>query len=304
MTRIVPPADDADPSTTPILAYDRRGHDPAERTVSPAGFAAAACGISAVGGAIGALLGLGGGVIVVPALLLLGVDIRLAVGAAAVSVIATSSGAASSYLRRGYTNLRVAMFLEVGTVAGAFCGALAAGFVDERVLCLVFAGVLSLSAVALLRKPTTLAPPDPAAAPGVLDGVFVDAAGGALAYRARRAPLALALMVLAGVASGMLGIGSGALKVLAMDLVMGLPVKVSSATSNLMIGVTAASTAAVCLLRGDVNPFVVAPVVAGIVVGSRVGARLLRVLPPRIVRAIFVVVVVVIAGQMFWRGIS
>lgn len=275
--------------------------------MSPLSFAAATFGVSVGAGTLGSLLGLGGGVIVVPALLALGVDMHLAVGAAAVSVIATSSGAASSYLKQGFTNLRVAMFLEVGTVAGAFTGALLSGIVNERALSIVFGCVLTLSAIALLRRPSTLRPSEAPETPeGMLrlTGVFVDENGNATRYRARRPPLALALMYVAGITSGLLGIGSGALKVLAMDLAMGLPMKVSSATSNLMIGVTAASTAGVCFMRGDISPFVVAPVAAGVVVGARIGARLLPVIPPRLLRGLFVVVVGVIAVQMFSRGLS
>lgn len=282
--------------------------------MSPLSFASATFAVSVVAGTLGSLLGLGGGVIVVPALLALGVDMHVAVGAAAVSVIATSSGAASRYLRQGFTNLRVAMFLEVGTVAGALTGALLSGVVDERALSLVFGCVLTVSAIALLRRSSSpaasasaAAPPSPSlAASGgwlALEGTFVDETGATVSYRARRPPLALALMYVAGIISGLLGIGSGALKVLAMDLAMGLPLKVSSATSNLMIGVTAASTAGVFFMRGDISPFVVAPVAAGVVVGAQIGARLMRWIPPRLLRGLFVLVVVVIAVQMFSRGL-
>ena len=280
-------------------------------------FCAFALGVSVVAGAVGTLFGLGGGVIIVPALVAVGVDLKVAIGASAVAVVANSCSGAARSLRDGMAHLRVSMFLEVATVSGALCGALLAGVIDDRFLYLTFAAVLTLSAVALLLKNSSTVPAPPSSSSSSsssfslswatrfgLVGVVVGDDGVSRPFAARRAPLALALMLVAGVTSGMLGIGSGVLKVLAMDLAMGLPVKVSSASSNLMIGVTAASTAAVCALRGDVVPVVVAPVVVGVVGGSVIGARLLRVLPAARLRGAFVIVVVLIALQMARKGFA
>jgi uncharacterized membrane protein YfcA len=264
---------------------------------------------SVAAGVVGSVLGLGGGIIVIPVLtLLMGINIRYAIGASVVSVIATSSGAAAAYVRERMTNLRVAMLLEVGTTTGALTGAYLAGHVAVRWLFVVFGLIMGYSAVAMLRKHRDASPADvprDALADRLrLHGSYFDEAGGEeVAYRVTRTPLGLALMYVAGVVSGLLGIGSGALKVPAMDLGMRLPIKVSTATSNFMIGVTAAASAGVYFTRGDIDPFVAAPVAAGVLLGASLGARLLGRLRGGVIRYAFVVVLLWVSLEMLIRGL-
>ena len=264
---------------------------------------------SLAAGLLGSLLGLGGGLIVVPVLtLVLGVDIRYAVGASIVSVIATSSGAAAAYVRERLTNLRVAMFLELATTAGALTGASLAGVVGGRWLYLVFGGVMAYSALAMLRKRDGGSPSRPERTDGLADrlalhGSYWDAEKGQqVAYRVTRPLTGLGLMYAAGTVSGLLGIGSGALKVPAMDLAMGLPLKVSTATSNFMIGVTAAASAGVYFARGDIDPFIAGPVCAGVALGAFTGARHLARLKSASLRLLFVGVLLWVAFQMLRKG--
>ena len=277
--------------------------------MTPLVFCLVTFAISVAAGVLGSLLGLGGGIIVVPALtLLLGIDIRYAIGASVVSVIATSSGAAAAYVREHMTNLRVAMLLELGTTTGALAGAFLAGVVGGRWLFVVFGLVLGYSALAMFRhrhdESGAPVPPDALADRLRLHGAYFDQAEGReVVYRVARTPLGLALMFVAGVVSGLLGIGSGALKVPAMDLAMRLPIKVSTATSNFMIGVTAAASAGVYFARGDVDPFVAAPVAAGVLLGATGGSLLLGRLRGGRIRAAFVVVLVWVAAQMLWKGL-
>ena len=263
---------------------------------------------SVVAGVLGSLLGLGGGIIVVPVLtLFLHVDIRYAIGASIVSVIATSSGAAAAYVRERMTNLRVAMVLEIATTTGAITGAYVAGKVQGRWLYLIFGVIMGYSALAMFRKRhdvTGPVPPDKWADRLRLHDAFFDpAAGKVVEYRVTRTPLGFVLMYVAGIVSGLLGIGSGALKVPAMDLAMGLPIKVSTATSNFMIGVTAAASAGVYFARGDIDPFVAAPVAAGVLLGATAGSQLLGKLQGRVIRLVFVVVLLWVSGQMFVKGL-
>lgn len=265
--------------------------------------------ICVAAGLLGSLLGLGGGIIVVPALtLLFHVNIRLAIGASIISVIATSSGAAAAYVRERITNLRVGMFLEIGTTLGAVTGAYVAGIVNARVLYIVFAAVLGYSALRMFagrKEGVRVVKPDRWADRLRLHSTFYDPAEGReIAYRVGRTPVGLGLMYIAGMMSGLLGIGSGALKVPAMDLAMGLPMKVSTATSNFMIGVTAAASAGVYFLRGDVNPYIAAPVAAGVLIGATVGSRLLPRLRSRAIRSIFVAVLLFIAVDMGIKGLA
>ena len=267
--------------------------------------------ICLLAGLLGSLLGLGGGIIVVPALtLLFHVDIRLAIGASIISVIATSSGAAAAYVRERITNLRVGMFLEIGTTLGAVTGAYVAGLVSGRVLYIIFAAVLGYSALRMFAGRTQVeghhdVPPDALADRLRLHSSYYDPAEAReISYRVTRTPVGLGLMYVAGMMSGLLGIGSGALKVPAMDLAMRLPMKVSTATSNFMIGVTAAASAGVYFLRGDVNPYIAAPVAAGVLVGATVGSRLLPKLHSQAIRAIFVAVLLFIAVDMFVKGLA
>ena len=277
--------------------------------MSPLLFTLAVFGIAVGAGVLGALLGLGGGIIVVPALiLLLHVNIRFAIGASIVSVIATSSGAAAAYVREGMTNLRVAMFLELGTTAGALSGAYLAGAVPTRSLYLVFGVVMGYSALAMFRKRhadlAAATPTDALADRLRLHGSYRDdALGREVDYRVSGSRTGLALMYLAGVVSGLLGIGSGALKVPAMDLAMRLPIKVSTATSNFMIGVTAAASAGVYFARGDIDPFVAGPVAMGVLVGAVAGSRLLGRLRSSVIRTVFVAVLLWVSLEMLLKGL-
>lgn len=266
--------------------------------------------ISLAAGFVGALAGVGGGIFVVPALtLLFGVDIRLAIGASIVSVIATSSGSAAAYVRDQMTDLHVGMFLELATVSGAIGGALLTSIVAPALLFvllgLVLLGSAVLQLVRLADVPTESGDPSAAAVRLRLVGSYPDRnEGRTISYAARRIPLGFVLMGCAGLVSGLLGIGSGALKVLAMDGAMGLPIKVSSATSNFMIGVTAAASAGIYLSRGDVDPRLAAPVALGVLGGAVVGARILPHLSSQAVRRIFVPVLVLIGLQTLARGLG
>ena len=264
--------------------------------------------ISVVAGIFGSLLGLGGGVIVIPALtLLFKIDIRYAIGASIVSVIATSSGAAAAYVRERMTNLRVAMVLEVATTSGALTGAYLAGRLSGRWLYIIFGLVMGYSSVMMFRKRRKTEPDRTRSAPWAdylrLHGSYYDEAlGKEVAYRVAGTRIGLGLMYVAGVVSGLLGIGSGALKVPAMDLAMRLPIKVSTATSNFMIGVTAAASAGVYFMRGDIDPFVAAPVATGVLVGATLGSRLLGRLQSSTIRVVFVLVLLWVSVQMLLKG--
>ncbi len=266
--------------------------------------------LSIAAGVLGSLLGIGGGLIIIPALtLLLKIDIRLAIGASIVSIIATSSGAAAAYIREHMTNLRVAMLLELGTTSGALTGAMLAGILAGKWLFIIFGLVMGYSALVMYKnggshanKP---APPDPWADRLKLHGKYFDEAEHReIHYRVARTKLGLALMYLAGIISGLLGIGSGALKVPAMDLAMGLPIKVSTATSNFMIGVTAAASAGVYFARGDIDPFIAAPVAAGVLVGAVAGSKLMGKLKSKSIRVAFVIMLVWVSAQMLWQGFT
>jgi uncharacterized membrane protein YfcA len=265
--------------------------------------------IAIAAGLFGALLGLGGGIIVIPALtLLLGVDIRLAIGASIVSVIATSSGAAAAYVRDHISNIRVGMFLELATTSGALTGAYLAGVLAGRWLYLIFAFVMGYSALAMFRKrhEETAArfTPDPLSRRLRLASTYYDKAlDREVAYEVTGARTGLALMYVAGAVSGLLGIGSGALKVPAMDLAMKLPIKVSTATSNFMIGVTAAASASVYFARGQIHPLLAGPVAVGVLLGATAGSRLLAGLRGPTIRKAFFLVLVFITIEMLLKGI-
>ncbi|MGZ6314864.1 MAG: sulfite exporter TauE/SafE family protein, partial [Candidatus Limnocylindrales bacterium] len=256
--------------------------------------------ISVAAGLIGALAGVGGGILVIPALtIVFGVDIHLAVGASIVSVIATSSGAAAAYVRDRMTDMRIGMFLELATTSGAVTGALLAAIVAPALLYLLLGAVLLLSAGLQVSRLGEEIPPDSPpsalAARLKLSSSYPDRKlGREVTYTARRVPLGFGLMWAAGVVSGLLGIGSGALKVIAMDGAMRLPMKVSSATSNFMIGVTAAASAGIYLGRGDVDPTIAGPVALGVLSGAVIGARLLNRISNQSVRLVFLPVLVVV----------
>lgn len=279
--------------------------------MTPLLFALSVFAISIVAGALGSLLGLGGGIIVIPALtLLFHIDIRLAIGASIVAVIATSSGAAASFVRDGLANLRVAMVLELATTAGALTGAFLAGLLNARWLYVIFGIVMGYSAIVMFRKRnnghhdhiTTKHAPW-ADYLRLHSSYYDEALGEQVVYRVVSTRIGLSLMYLAGAISGLLGIGSGSLKVPAMDLAMQMPIKVSTATSNFMIGVTAAASAGVYFMRGDIDPFIAGPVAVGVLLGAMAGAALLPKLQSSTVRIVFVLVILWISAQMLYRGI-
>lgn len=261
---------------------------------------------SVAAGFMGALLGLGGGIIIVPVLtLVFHVDIRYAIAASLISIVATSSGAAASYLKDNLTNLRLAVLLEVGTVCGAIIGFLLSGLVDASFLFLLFGVFLLFSAGMMLRRRENASAVrnHPWSEALNLASAYPDGKGGQIAYKVDNVPLGLASMVVAGVLSALLGIGSGIFKILSMDGAMKLPMKVSSATSNFMIGVTATASAGAFLLRGDVRPEITVPVAVGIIVGSWAGASAMVRLPAALIRKLFVVVLAVVSFQMIYRGL-
>jgi len=259
--------------------------------------------VSIFAGVFGSIVGLGGGVVVIPVLtLLLGVNIHFAIGASIVSIIGTSSGAASVYVKDKMTNLRVGMFLELATTSGAIAGAAIAAYVNSSALELIFGGILLVSLVPMVTKIGEDIPRNPElknlSKRLALTGSYSEPDGSVVNYNATRPKVGLFGMAIAGMLSGLLGIGSGAFKVLSMDLAMKLPMKVSTTTSNFMIGVTAAASAGIYFARGDVNPLIVAPVALGILIGAAVGARLLIRARNPAIRKIFVVVLAVAAIEM------
>jgi hypothetical protein len=262
---------------------------------------------SFVAGLLGSLTGLGGGVVIVPMLtLLFDVDIRYAIGASLVAVIATSSGAAAAYVKAGLSNIRSGMFLEIATTVGAVVGAFVTLMVPVSAVAVVFGVVLIVSAVLAGRgrmEPTGDELPDPLAVRLRLDSTYPTPEG-PKAYHVQHVMAGFGMMFGAGVVSGLLGIGSGALKVLAMDQAMRLPFKVSTTTSNFMIGVTAAASAGVYLRRGYIDPGLSMPVVLGVLLGSVVGARLLAMSNARVLRPVFGVVILALAAQMIYRGVT
>jgi len=277
--------------------------------VTPLSFVISLALISVAAGVLGSLIGLGGGVVVVPVLTLLyHVDIRLAIGASIVSVIATSSGAAAAYVRERMTNLRAGMFLEIATTTGAVSGAYLTTLLPTRFLFVLFGLVLAYSSYATFRKrhssePLTVSN-DRIANYFNLHGAYYDQVEQReISYKVVGTRLGLAMMYVAGLVSALLGIGSGALKVPAMDVAMHLPMKVSSATSNFMIGVTAAASAGVYFARGQIDPIIAAPVAAGVLLGATVGAKVLGRIASKTVRLIFVVVLVVISLEMLQKGV-
>lgn len=258
-------------------------------------------------GFLGALLGLGGGIIIVPVLTLVyKIDIRYAIAASLVSIVATSSGAAASYLKDNLTNLRLAVVLEVGTVSGAIVGFLLAIYIKAQFLFLLFGVFLLFSALMMLRNRDehSSSVNHPWAEKLKLDSSYPRADGTFVSYKVENVPLGLLAMFFAGILSALLGIGSGIFKVLAMDGAMKLPIKVSSATSNFMIGVTASASAGAYLLKGDVRPEITAPVAVGIIIGSFIGAKVMVRMPAATIRKIFVVVLSIVSVQMIMKGLQ
>lgn len=258
-------------------------------------------------GLLGALTGLGGGIVIVPMLtLVFHVDLRYAIGASLVSVIATSSGAAAAYVKEGYTNVRVGMLLEIATTLGALGGAYLAGHIGTRTIAVIFSIVLLYSAYRStkpLAEHVTTEHAHPLAIKLRLNSTYPTTEG-LQEYAVQGVPAGFSLMFLAGILSGLLGIGSGALKVLAMDQIMHLPFKVSTTTSNFMIGVTAAASAGIYLSRGYIDPGTALPVMLGVLAGALIGARVLSGARTPILRKIFSIVVVVLALEMLYKGLS
>jgi uncharacterized membrane protein YfcA len=265
--------------------------------------------LSIIGGFVGSMAGMGGGVVIVPVLTLLGLDIKHAIAVSIVSVIATSSGSAAAYVRDRLTNLKVAMFLEMFTIIGALVGASITIASGQQMLFIVFGLVLLASSATLFtqRHKEWEAPPHPDRLSVWLElhGSYDDQAEHrTIKYQATRAHFGGLLMFMAGLVAGLLGIGAGALKVLIHDLVMGLPSKVSTTTSNLIIGVTALAGTSVYLAAGLVDPGLAAPVMLGVVIGAFIGTRLLVRLTNRAVRIFFMAVLVVLGLQMLLRGVG
>ncbi|MCG3156670.1 MAG: hypothetical protein DKINENOH_03294 [bacterium] len=267
----------------------------------------AVCAGSLLAGFLGALTGLGGGVVLIPMLTLgFGVDIRYAIGASLISVIATSSGAAAAYVKDGFSNVRVGMFLEIATTFGALLGAHLAAILSANLIAVIFGVVLIFSAY-LSQRPRrhdqSQTPPDRIATWLKLNGSYPGPEQ-SVRYNVYHVPQGFSLMFIAGTLSGLLGIGSGAVKVLAMDQAMRLPFKVSTTTSNFMIGVTAAASAGVYLQRGYLEPGLAMPVMLGVLAGSLLGARVLVDAQTRWLRLLFSAIVLALAVQMIIKGIG
>lgn len=270
-------------------------------------FSLGICVTSILAGFLGALTGLGGGVVIVPVLcLIFKIDIHYAIGASLVSVIATSSGAAAAYVRDGYSNIRIGMFLEIATTLGAVLGAYLVAKVSANWIGMIFGVVLLYSAWTSMRKlPDRPVRPQLDSLAGRLNlrGSFPTPQGQE-EYIAEHVPAGFGIMFIAGTLSGLLGIGSGAVKVLAMDQVMRLPFKVSTTTSNFMIGVTAAASAGVYLSRGYVLPALAMPVMLGVLVGSLAGSRVLIGARVKTLRVVFVAVVAALGVEMIFNGLT
>ncbi|WP_163654728.1 sulfite exporter TauE/SafE family protein [Listeria sp. PSOL-1] len=266
--------------------------------------------IAIIAGIIGSMLGLGGGIIMTPALtLIFGIPIQYAIGASIISVIATSSGSAIAYIKDRITNLRVGMFLEIATTTGAITGAFIGGLLSETALYMIFGLLLLYSAFNMIKKSGTEIPtnvkPDPLATKLNLHDHYYDKAlRQEINYKVAHIPAGFGVMYGAGVASGLLGIGSGAFKVMALDVFMKMPLKVSSATSNLMMGVTAAASATVYLFKGDIDPTIAAPVALGVLIGATFGTRIMQRLKSKVIRLIFIPILIYVALQMILEGLG
>ena len=262
---------------------------------------------SLLAGLLGSLTGLGGGVVIVPLLaVVFHVNIKYAIGASLISVIATSSGAAAAYVREGFSNIRIGMFLEIATTLGALFGAFLAARLPAGIIAIVFGGFLIFSSALSMRRrheKKTTGPADPWATRLKLNSAYPTARGPEN-YEVRHVPAGFGMMFGAGTLSGLLGIGSGAFKVLAMDQVMGIPFKVSTTTSNFMIGVTAAASAGIYLRRGFVAPGLAMPVVLGVLMGSVIGTRVLVRARTRWLRLLFALVIAALGMEMVYGGMT
>lgn len=264
---------------------------------------------SLAAGLLGALTGLGGGVVLVP-LLTLGfhVDIRYAIGVSLISVIATSSGSAAAYVREGYSSVRIGMFLEVATTVGAIVGAYLATVVHTQLLAIIFGVVLIYSAFLSWQQARSPSPELKKGSPWSsklgMSGDYPGPDGTRHTYEVENIPGGFGMMFVAGTLSGLLGIGSGAVKVLAMDRIMKIPFKVSTTTSNFMIGVTAAASAGIYLHRGLIAPGLAFPVMLGVLTGSLIGARYLVRAHVAVLRVVFTIVVLALGVEMIVDGVK
>lgn len=263
---------------------------------------------SIIAGFAGAILGLGGGIILIPFLTLaLHLPIHEAIGISIVSVIATSSGAAIAYVRDKITNIRIGMFLETATTLGAVTGAFIAGLLNAKMLYFIFAAFMLYSASNMYKSRHSEIPSGvethPMAARLKLNGAYFDQVlNQTISYQVAGVYPAYGVMYIAGILSGLLGIGGGAFKVLGMDMFMKLPIKVSTATSNFMIGVTAAASAGVYFSRGEINPSAAGPVALGVLIGAQFGSKALQRISNKQLRLLFIPVLVIVAVQMIWKG--
>ncbi len=261
-------------------------------------------------GIMGAILGIGGGMIITPIVTLaLGLDIKYAIGASIIAVIATSSGSTIAFLRDDVLNLRVAMFLEIFTTIGAIIGALLTGLFDPMILYILFGSLLVFSSWNMYRKlcrgqeVLKRVEPDHLAQKLRLNSSYYDKnLHQQIDYQVENVPLGSLIMFGAGLASGMLGIGSGAFKVMAMDGAMKMPLKPSSATSNLMMGVTAAASATVYFFNGSIRPEIAVPLALGIIGGATIGSRIMQILPSKVIRAVFIPILLYLGLQMILKG--
>ncbi len=258
-------------------------------------------------GLLGSLTGLGGGVVVIPVLTLcFGVDFHYAVGAALVASIATSSGSGSAYVKEGITNVRLGMFLEIATTIGAVAGALVAVYLNNSVIAIIYSIVLLLTGtMQFVKKQDHTGERGSEAARRLrLFGTYPDKDGVSHAYELRNVAGGFGVMGIAGMLSGILGIGSGVLKVIAMDNLMKVPFKVSTTTSNFMMGVTACASAVVYVQRGNIAPGIACPVLVGVLFGALTGARLLKRLDVRLLRKIFALAVFAVAINMMYMALT
>lgn len=258
-----------------------------------------------VAGLIGSLTGLGGGVIIIPLLtLVLGVDIHYAIGASIISVIATSSGSAAAYVKEGITNVRIGMFLEIATTISAVIGAVVTVFIDPNYIAIIFGSILLFSSAMMVMKKIDRSDNDPSGRLATflkLNGSY-PTEGGIKKYAVHNVIGGFFMMFIAGIVSGLLGIGSGALKVIAMDNIMRIPFKVSTTTSNFMMGVTAAASAVVYLHRGQIDPGIAMPVAVGVLLGATIGSKILMQVKVGRLKLVFAVVVTFLAVQMIYNG--
>ena len=271
--------------------------------------------IAVFAGFLGSLVGLGGGIIITPALtILFGFDIKYAIGASIVAVIATSSGSAIAFVKDHVSNMRVGMFLEVFTTAGGVVGALMAGVFSSKLLYIFFSLILLNSFYGMLKKTGLITKlkkeeekveNDKYADKYKLNSTYYDkATGETVKYNVTNVPQGSLVMFGAGFASGLLGIGSGAFKVVALDTYMKLPIKVSTATSNFMMGVTATASALIYFFNGTINPVVAAPIAIGTLIGSRTGAKVMQRLDAKYIRYIFLPILLFTIINMFLKGLG